>query len=170
MNRLQTRLTASRGLAARQLRRLARTGPRRAIVSAARIVAVAGLVSAGLVRPIAFDDVRSAAAQDVQPLTLLGNLDQCGNGPVASPVPCTGSAWQNGDLNGNQAHYLEGDSVPYRLKGSNRTSGTACSDMLPYGDYPACGAASTMPTGCEPIGCEQNVSTAARRVRPDESI
>jgi hypothetical protein len=42
------------------------------------------------------------------------NLDQFANGPLASPVPCTGGAWQNGNLNENQAYYLEGESVPYR--------------------------------------------------------
>jgi hypothetical protein len=35
-------------------------------------------------------------------------------------VPCTtggpGGAWQNGNLNQNQAHYFEGDSVPYRAR------------------------------------------------------
>jgi hypothetical protein len=44
------------------------------------------------------------------------DLDQCGNGPASVPVPCTLDAWQNGNLNENQAHYREGDSVPYRMK------------------------------------------------------
>src|SRR5215203_1805561 len=44
------------------------------------------------------------------------DLDQCGNGPASAPVPCTLDAWQNGNLNQNQAHYGEGDSVPYRMK------------------------------------------------------
>ena len=48
-----------------------------------------------------------------------GDLDQCGNGPSNAAVPCTGTAWQNGNLNQNQAHYSEGDSVPYRLRFSN---------------------------------------------------
>lgn len=44
------------------------------------------------------------------------NLDQCGNGPLASPSGCSdASDWQNGNLNANQAHYFEGESVPYRL-------------------------------------------------------
>jgi hypothetical protein len=46
----------------------------------------------------------------------LADLDQCGNGPASAPVPCTLDAWQNGNLNQNQAHYQEGQSVPYRLK------------------------------------------------------
>ena len=44
------------------------------------------------------------------------DLDQCGNGPPSAPVPCTLDAWQNGNVNRNQAHYSEGDSVPYRMK------------------------------------------------------
>jgi len=41
------------------------------------------------------------------------NLDQCANGDSASPTdPCV---WQNGNLNSNQAHYVEGQSVPYRV-------------------------------------------------------
>src|SRR5689334_2130078 len=44
------------------------------------------------------------------------DLDQCGNGPASAPVLCTLLAWQNGNLNQNQAHYAEGDSVPYRMK------------------------------------------------------
>src|SRR5215213_8552424 len=44
------------------------------------------------------------------------DLDQCGNGPASAPVPCTLDAWQNGNLNQNQAHYSEGQSVPYRMK------------------------------------------------------
>ncbi len=47
------------------------------------------------------------------------DLDQCANGPASAPVQCTGSNWQNGNLNQNQAHYGEGDSVPYRMRFSN---------------------------------------------------
>ncbi|MCA1576138.1 MAG: hypothetical protein LC794_02085, partial [Acidobacteria bacterium] len=46
----------------------------------------------------------------------MADLDQCANGPNSAPVPCTLDAWQNGNVNQNQAHYKEGDSVPYRLK------------------------------------------------------
>ena len=30
-------------------------------------------------------------------------------------LQCTGAAWQNGNLNANQAHYREGESIPFRL-------------------------------------------------------
>src|SRR5688572_11513635 len=44
----------------------------------------------------------------------MADLDQCANGTASAPVPCTLDAWQNGNINQNQAHYKEGDSVPYR--------------------------------------------------------
>src|SRR5579862_8610340 len=43
------------------------------------------------------------------------DLDQCANGPMGAPVPCAGGAWTNQNLNANHSHYLEGQSVPYRL-------------------------------------------------------
>ena len=42
------------------------------------------------------------------------DLDQCANGPAATPVACTGANWQNGNLNAGNSHYIEGQSVPYR--------------------------------------------------------
>src|SRR5262249_27282575 len=59
-------------------------------------------------------------------------IDQCGNGPLSAPVPCTGAAWQNGNLNENQAHYLEGDSVPYREVFSSLTAGGTFSMTIGY--------------------------------------
>src|SRR5262245_12505517 len=57
------------------------------------------------------------------------NLDQCANGAFGSTQDCPGAAasdgnWQNGDLNANNSHFREGDSVPFRivfsgLSGSN---------------------------------------------------
>ena len=40
------------------------------------------------------------------------NLDQCANDEPGTP-PCV---WQNGDLNGNNSAYAEGDVVPFRLR------------------------------------------------------
>src|SRR5205085_12367073 len=49
------------------------------------------------------------------------NLDQCQNINLAHlSVPCGtldltgGSGWQNGDVNGNNSQYREGDGLPYR--------------------------------------------------------
>lgn len=45
------------------------------------------------------------------------NLDQCANGGVGdAPEQCSGASWVNGNLNHTKAHYLEGESVPYRLR------------------------------------------------------
>jgi uncharacterized repeat protein (TIGR01451 family) len=44
------------------------------------------------------------------------NMDQCRNGPFSAPVQCTGSAWANGDSQATQAHWREGDSLPYRIR------------------------------------------------------
>src|SRR5437762_13208896 len=52
-----------------------------------------------------------------------GSLDQCGNGPLSAKTDCNPLSWQNGNLNGNQAHYFEGDSVPYRLTFLNLATG-----------------------------------------------
>jgi len=46
--------------------------------------------------------------------TISVDIDQCANGPKTAPVNCTGSNWQNGNLNENQSHWNEGDSVAYR--------------------------------------------------------
>ena len=47
------------------------------------------------------------------------DLDQCRNGPMSAPVVCTGSAWVNGNANAIQAHYLEGESIVYRMRFDN---------------------------------------------------
>jgi hypothetical protein len=44
------------------------------------------------------------------------DLDQCRNGTLDAPARCTGSNWVNGNLNASQAHYVEGESVPYRMR------------------------------------------------------
>ena len=50
------------------------------------------------------------------------DIDQCANGSSGT-VSCSGSAWINGNLNGNTASWVEGQSVPYRFKISNLTVG-----------------------------------------------
>ncbi|MGH8975051.1 MAG: prealbumin-like fold domain-containing protein, partial [Acidimicrobiia bacterium] len=41
------------------------------------------------------------------------NLDQCANDIPGVTPPC---AWQNGNINGNNSSYAEGDVVPFRLR------------------------------------------------------
>jgi len=53
------------------------------------------------------------------------NLDQCANGGIGDPpVQCTLSAWVNGNLNENQAHYVEGQVVPFRMVFTGLSMGT----------------------------------------------
>ena len=59
--------------------------------------------------------VASAAPDD--------NFSQCGNGPLATPNTCTGN-YQNGNLNPNNAHFREGDFVPYRVGLNSLAAGT----------------------------------------------
>lgn len=66
----------------------------------------------------------SASAQRTALLPGLSlNLDQCANGSNGATV-CSGSAWQNGNLNSSQASYIEGQSVPYRIKIGGLTVGS----------------------------------------------
>jgi len=61
------------------------------------------------------------------------DLDQCANGGVGDPeVQCAGSAWQNGNLNQNQAHYKEGQFVPYRTELLNLTPGDTYTLVIEY--------------------------------------
>ena len=73
-----------------------------------------------------------------------GNLDQCANGTLAAPEQCEVPVdWVNGALNESKAHYLEGESVPYRLR--SRTSSRASSTRSRSSGTP-CRAASTRST------------------------
>ena len=55
---------------------------------------------------------------------LAANIDQCRNGTFASPAQCIDNTWVNGDLNGQQAHYREDDSVPFRAHVTGLTAGS----------------------------------------------
>src|SRR5262249_16063732 len=49
------------------------------------------------------------------------DVDECRNGTLASPVACTGSAWVNGNAGASNSHWLEGDSIAYRMRFDNLT-------------------------------------------------
>jgi len=106
------------------------------------------------------------------------DLDQCANGPFAAPTPCTGSAWQNGNVGQSQGHYYEGDSIPYRIKFDDLTIGSSNTVTIEWdttkagkhaidyltsynrtesvgnnpcsGVVPACGAVTTFPIPLDP--------------------
>jgi hypothetical protein len=82
-----------------------------------------------------FFDVRNLKEYKLQSLLLSpsADLDQCANGGFGSPpVVCSGTAWQNGNLGQGQAHYFEGDSVPYRLKFSGLSVGSSYNVTIEY--------------------------------------
>jgi len=66
------------------------------------------------------------------------NIEQCANGPLATPVPCNTSGANEGYTRGNlvasKSHYLEGQSVPIRIVGDGLTIGTSYSVTIGY-DY-----------------------------------
>ena len=62
------------------------------------------------------------------------DLDQCRNGTSASPNDCTGdgsggSGWANGNVGAQQGHYIEGYSIPYRMRLAGMTAGDWTLDM-----------------------------------------
>jgi uncharacterized repeat protein (TIGR01451 family) len=78
-------------------------------MSAALIAVVQAtlVASALLLAPIAIVPAGAAATS--------ATLDQCANGPRSGPrLACLLSQWQNGNINGNNSQYSEGDSVPFR--------------------------------------------------------
>src|SRR5439155_7537961 len=60
------------------------------------------------------------------------NIDQCANGTFAAPQQCAGAQWQNGNLNENNSHYREGDTVPFRIKLTDLVPGTAYSVTIQW--------------------------------------
>ena len=111
------------------------------------------------------------------------DLDQCRNGPMSAPVVCTGSAWVNGNANAIQAHYLEGDSIVYRMRFDNLAltshtvtiewdttqNGNHAIDYLttydrtevnaaPCSGVSGCGGATTFPIPVDPFVAAEGVS------------
>jgi hypothetical protein len=64
------------------------------------------------------------------------NLDQCRNGSASSPANCLNlggaSGWANGNAGSSQAHYVEGQSAPYRAVMENLPTGTPITLVLGY--------------------------------------
>ena len=51
------------------------------------------------------------------------NLDQASNGGVGQ-TPISPVGWENGNQNGQKAHYNEGESIPYRARITGLSAGT----------------------------------------------
>ncbi|MCU1429014.1 MAG: hypothetical protein JWL83_3014, partial [Actinomycetia bacterium] len=86
---------------------------------------VLGVLAAGIL------PVLSASPAHAAPGGGAANLDQCANGS-AGTIICAASAWQNGNLNQNKAHWYEGDSVPYRLTMSSVPTATASTVIVQW--------------------------------------
>jgi len=70
----------------------------------------------------ATDGTNSALAAATEADAAGANLDQGSNG--AASAPTSPVAWQNGNLNPNNSHFMEGYSVPYRLVMDGLTPGS----------------------------------------------
>src|SRR5882672_5235617 len=71
------------------------------------VVQATFVASALLIAPIAVVPAGAAATN--------ATLDQCANGGKGGPrLACLLSQWQNGNINGNNSQYAEGNSVPFR--------------------------------------------------------
>lgn len=60
------------------------------------------------------------------------NLDQCADLVKGVHVPCSGSQWQNGNLNTNNSDYTEGQSNPYLALLTGMTPGQTVSVTIQY--------------------------------------
>ena len=57
-------------------------------------------------------------------------LDQCRNGSFEAPAACVGLAWANGSANSLNAHWWEGESVPFRARFAGLNPGETYSITL----------------------------------------
>ncbi len=64
------------------------------------------------------------------------DLDQCRNGAAASPVDCDhpggNDGWVNGNAGQSNSHYIEGYSIPYRLRMTDLPVGNPITVTLKY--------------------------------------
>lgn len=77
----------------------------------------------------------SASAQKSRLLAEAADIDQCRNGPAATPVVCTGSAWANGAAVASQAHWAENEFIAYRIKLTGLTPGPTVHTLTIGYDY-----------------------------------
>ena len=86
-----------------------------------RCVALGAAVGIALLASVPVVSGSASAAAGVT------TFDQCRNGAIGNPptlVACAGSAWSNGNLNGNNSHWTEGEFVPYRVAISGLGAGS----------------------------------------------
>lgn len=71
-------------------------------------------------------------AQKAIALAASADIDQCRNGPIASPVPCNGGAWVNGNVGPSQSHWVENEFAPYRVKMQDLTISSSYTITIGY--------------------------------------
>src|SRR6266508_2502048 len=110
--------------------------------------------------------------QAVSALAESANLDQCANGAIGDPpATCTGSQWQNGNLNPNNSQYFEKSSVPFRLRFGGLTPATSHTVVIDWDTthsaddhtYDYLTTYDTTEAGADPcsgvVGCDPGVFT-----------
>jgi hypothetical protein len=89
--------------------------------SARALVLLAGLFLMAITVPAQNTPLANPAA----------DLDQCRNGSDGS-IPCTGSAWVNGNAGFQNSGYAEDQYIPYRMRFSGLTVGTQYTVIIGY--------------------------------------
>jgi hypothetical protein len=82
----------------------------------------------------AISSTGSASATFTDAANAAADLDQCRNGSAASPSNCIGdgsggTGWVNGNVGQTQGHYVEGYSIPYRMRMTGVTAGSWTLDI-----------------------------------------
>src|SRR5262245_15446605 len=98
--------------------------------TARALVILAGLL---LMATASFAQKGVFAPQLVNPSV---DIDQCANGPLATPIHCDtasgNSGYTRGNLNESKWHYVEGQSIPIRVVGTNLIVGKTYHPTLGY--------------------------------------
>src|SRR5829696_5403555 len=69
---------------------------------------------------------------DAAPTSIAANLDQCRNGDFDHPVDCLGATWVNGNAGAQNAHYVEGGSIAYRMRLTGLTANNDYTLVMSY--------------------------------------
>jgi hypothetical protein len=81
----------------------------------------------------ATDGTNSATTASTEADAAAADIDQCRNGSATNPVSCVdgggSTGWVNGNVGSSQGHFVEGYSIPYRMKFTGVTQGTWTVDI-----------------------------------------
>src|SRR5437763_1245129 len=99
--------------------------------SARAAVLLVGLFLMVTAVPAQRDATKTLDATTAPTANPAGDLDQCRNG-VDGLTPCSGAAWENGNVGQSNSAYSEDQYLPYRMRFSNLTVGTTYLVVLGY--------------------------------------